>query len=235
MAVITNIQNVPRVVITGTPGAGKSTVAAMLSQSLSYSCNDPIYYIETGFWYRILGWMHCTGQLYWDGKINWQMLHALDFRSLLVNPEIRRQIQAPEVDLPTAWLARNSDIRGLVATSQNDVLMRRSSKILVGAGMQGDLYFHLQSAPDVGAKRRMQLQHTLGNGANLRDLERLVAVRAEQDHTRSVATVHRGDGVIAINTDDLSPDQVLASMLNEISSWQMGAHLPAPNRKLSVD
>lgn len=236
MTVISTFAYTPTIVITGTPGAGKSTAAADLSMRLSQqSPAHPAYFIETGFWYRILGWMHCTGQLYWDGKINWPMLRSLDFRALLLNPDIRRWIQAPEVDMPTALLAQNADIRGLVATAQQSVLARPTSKVLVGADMQGDIKFHLQASPEVAARRRLQLQHSLGNGANLRDLERLVATRAEQDHTRSIAAVRMDNGVISIHTDDLSADRVVDAMMAEIVAFNCARTFTVCNNTLILD
>lgn len=220
MTVISSFSYVPTIVITGTPGAGKSTAGANLSRLLNQQYPaQPACYIETGFWYRIIGWMHCTGQLYWDGKINWSMLRTLNFRALLLNKDVCRRIQAPEVDIPTAWLAQNPEIRGLVATAQSDVLARPTSKILIGADMRGDIKFHLQSSPDIGARRRLQLQHTLGNGADIRSLERLVATRAEQDHTRNIATVRQDGGVISINTNTMSSDQVASVMFKEVLAF----------------
>ena len=212
------LATIPTIAITGTPGAGKSTAACALAHRLSQLVQpgQAVRYLETGFWYRVAGWLHATGQLVWDGSLDLAKLKSFDFKTFLQVPANQVLIQHPDIDLPTAWLAQNPEVRGIIAARQQEVIARPTSKVLVGAGLPGELNIYLHTDATTGASRRCQLQRQWGRHVNIAELERVVALRTEQDAGRANAAVKTVDGGLSIDTTNLTAFEVDALIWAEV-------------------
>ena len=229
MNIVLPLEQIPTISISGTPGAGKSTAASLLAGRLNRGrTGQKVWYIESGFWYRALAYLHKTGKLYWDGKMDLNVVRNFDFVSFLCNGKNWADIQHWDMDLPTAWLARNLDLRAIIEEKQKPFTENHLAKIIVGP-KSADLKFYLHTDSHTGAMRRVQFHSLLGFDGDINVVERLVDMRAEQDNVRKVASVRADkDGVISIDTTELSPHQIMEIMFEKVWETALSRQIALP-------
>ncbi len=221
------------ITIDGPAGAGKSTAARFLAQTLGFR------YLDSGALYRAVAWQ--AGRRGLD-LANPEGLKAMlrefeprvtsdaaGFRLFIDGKEVTPQLRTPRVSqdasrvaaLPTvrhwvtAWLRQWADDHQVVAEGRD-----------LGTVVfpEAQVKFYLDAALATRAARRRQDWDKEGPPLPLEQIVQQLAARDRQDETRVEAPLRIPPGAIRIDTTALDPEEVgrqcLASIRNTLKPGQ---------------
>jgi cytidylate kinase len=213
------------IAIDGPAGAGKSTVARRLAQTLGYR------YVDSGAMYRAVGWVAWSRGRSWDDSEAMAELLAqtpIELRfedghaSILVHGrDITPELHGETVGRAASAVARQSAVRQIITVklrglrSYGDLVME-GRDIGTVVFPDADLKFFLDALPEVRAQRRYQEMQQGGQGMTMQEVRRALAVRDAQDSQRAVAPLARAADAILIDTTDLTVDGIIQIMLSEV-------------------
>ncbi|MBL8449394.1 MAG: bifunctional 3-phosphoshikimate 1-carboxyvinyltransferase/cytidylate kinase [Dechloromonas sp.] len=216
---------VPVIAIDGPSASGKGTVAARVAAALGFA------YLDSGALYRLTALAAKRGGVSWDDEAGVAALAAgLDARFaaggiFLAGDEVSAAIRSEDISggasRVAAWPAVRAALLfrqrayalapGLVADGRD-----MGSVVFPGAALK----VFLTASAEVRAERRVKQLTAAGVAA---DPQRIVAdlkVRDARDSERSVAPLCQTDGAFLLDTDSLTIDQAVESVM----SWFASAH-----------
>jgi cytidylate kinase len=217
------------IAIDGTAASGKSTVAALLAQSLGY------LYFDTGVMYRAVTWAAL------DRKINVEDVNqisqlaetlAIDVKPVGQgnDPDDGRQYTVLADGLDVTWAIRNPEVDKHVSrvssyprvraalTDQQRRLAAAGSIVMVGRDIgtvvlpNADLKFFLRASPEEQARRRYRDSLAQGQSANFDEILASIRERDKQDREKPISPMVPASDAIIIDTDNLSIKEVLARL-----------------------
>lgn len=214
------------IAIDGPSGGGKSTVAKKVAQSLS------LLYLDTGAMFR--GIAYCCSKLNIDfskdslskedestlssflNSINFEYAPEDNILIRIDGVDLTQKIREHEVSALTSQFSKFPLIRTYLADFQRQTA-KRSPAILEGRDI-GTVIFpnalvkiFLTASSEVRAKRRLdQLieKDSSNNSYCLESIKKDIEQRDAQDSQRDVAPLKKADDAIALDTSDLSIDDV---------------------------
>ncbi|MBV9389424.1 MAG: bifunctional pantoate--beta-alanine ligase/(d)CMP kinase [Chroococcidiopsidaceae cyanobacterium CP_BM_ER_R8_30] len=217
----------PIVAIDGPAGAGKSTVARQVAQTLK------LLYLDTGAMYRALTWLvlqqgipledQCAiAELASDCEI--QLAPSADpqtpLRVWINHQEVTQNIRTLEVTSQVSAIAAQSAVRQALV-KQQQCWGRRGGLVAEGRDIgtyvfpNADLKIFLTASVQERARRRqLDFQHQGQTDMSLAQLEQDIAERDWKDSNRDVAPLQKATDAIEIQTDGLSVEQVTAEIVN---------------------
>src|SRR5699024_10595057 len=219
-----------RIAIDGPAAAGKSTVAKKIAKELS------IVYIDTGAMYRALTLKAlATGIDAEDENSLNELLHHTDI-SLTQNETGTRQlvymdgkdvtdeIRSQEVSNHVSHVAKHTLVR--------DEMVKRQKKLAnnVNVVMDGrdigtnvlpnaEIKIFLIASVNERAKRRCNENKSRGISLSLEQLKQEIKERDYRDINRSSSPLVQADDAIAIDTTNMSIDQVVSEILQKVHAF----------------
>jgi len=213
------------IAIDGPAGAGKSTVARRVADSLNYT------YIDTGAMYRAATWLVLENnvnaldyetivKLVASARI--ELVAADDGsgqRVLVDGRDVSLAIRSPQVTRLVSPISAIPGVRQHMVTRQQQMAARGGvvmdgrdigTVVLPGA----DLKIFLTASPEVRAARRMKDLEQMGEPTEFERLLNEIKDRDQADSTRAVAPLRQAQDAIPINTDNLTVEEVVSRILN---------------------
>lgn len=218
--------NLLTIAIDGPSGAGKSTIAKALSKRLG------IVYLDTGAMYRGLAvWLLRRGVDVKDEAAVVPFLSSLDMKiSYSVDGTQLVSVNGEDV---TAELRKNhvsraaSDVSALLPVRRKLVELQQriaagTSVVLDGRDIgtvvlpNATNKFYITAAVGERAKRRRDELFASGTVVDLETIESEIAARDLNDSTRANSPLRKADDAVEIDTTDMTPDEVIATVLGYI-------------------
>lgn len=208
----------PVITIDGPAGAGKTTVAREVARKLGYRL------LDTGAMYRALAW-----------SVRHAGLAAAD------TPELRRHLGSVEVDVEegqvrvdghdvtaairtreiadlTSRLTTLSPVREKLTPLQRR-LASRGGVVLEGRDTgtvvcpDAEVKFYLDASLDTRARRRHAELEARGDAPTLEQVREEIRQRDAQDQARELAPLRKAPDAVAIDTTNLTVEQVVTRLL----------------------
>ncbi len=214
------------ITIDGPAGAGKSTIAKKVAQSLGYT------YLDTGSMYRALTLkaLHqkvnledeqALVDLVKTAEIDIQTDEQHLLRVLLDGQEVSEEIRTLEVTNNTFYIARVPDVREVMVEKQRSIGARTS--VVVEGRDTGTVVFpwarkkfYLDASLEERAKRRILELKEKGKTFDENALKAEIHERDLSDMNRKVGPLKAAEDAIKIDTTDLDIEQVAQKILDYI-------------------
>ncbi len=227
----------PVVAIDGPAGAGKSTVARNLANSLGFVL------VDTGAIYRAvalaaarrgvsLGDAGAVTALAEDllarAALEFHRDPDLGMRVWLEGADVSEAIRAPEVGLGASEVSVHASLRGALLELQRGA-GRLGGVVLEGRDIgtvvfpDAEVKFFLTASPEVRAQRRHAELASKVDAPTLEATLEAVKRRDRQDETRAVAPLRKADDAVVVDSSDLDFDGVVERMLAVVRAKWPGA------------
>ncbi|WP_368658045.1 (d)CMP kinase [Metabacillus halosaccharovorans] len=211
------------IAIDGPAGAGKSTVARMVAEHLSF------LYIDTGAMYRTLTYSALKNNVDVNNGSDLEKLlnnikieiinEGTGQKVLLNNEDITPNIRTGEVNKLVPHVASHEAVRvemvkrqKTLASSGNAILDGRDIGTHVLPNAQVKIF--LTASVDERANRRHEEQVKKGMHSNLEELKMEIAKRDELDTTREIAPLCKAKDAIELDTTFLTIEEVVWTIIN---------------------
>lgn len=211
------------VAIDGPAGAGKSTIAQRVARALDFQL------IDTGAIYRTLAWRaiqqgcdltnpaqlaDLASALHFDFRRDAAGQNTLVCDGQLMGDEIR----TPHVSLASSQISSFPAVRQALLQIQRD-LGERASSVLEGRDIGTVVFPHaeakifLTASDEIRAQRRLQQMQARGEEADFQVVLAEIVARDRRDTERDVAPLRQAPDAVAVDTSQLTIDQVVAEIL----------------------
>jgi cytidylate kinase len=211
------------IAIDGPSGAGKSTAGKALAAALGY------VFIDTGAMYRALALKALRAGLGLDdgeglaALLRGTRIELVDGgRSVLLDGEdATAAIRTREVSAAASRVSTHTPVRREMVARQQD-MGRAGGVVLDGRDIgtavfpDADLKFYVDADPRRRAMRRRQELLAAGVASDLEAIEAEIRERDHMDSTRRDSPLTRAPGALRLDTTAMSPDEVLARMLDAV-------------------
>ena len=213
------------IAIDGPAAAGKSTVAKMVAQSLSYT------HIDTGAMYRALTLSALLERLQLDdeariaellSKTTIELVQAADGQRVYLNgSDVTQGIRSQEVTNNVSYVAKHPLIRKEMVKRQQE-LAKEQGVVMDGRDIgthvlpDAEVKFFLIATVEERAKRRYEENIRKGIYSTLKELQQEIEQRDEIDSKRETAPLIKADDAIELDTTSLSIHDVVKVMLEKI-------------------
>ncbi|GAB3052739.1 (d)CMP kinase [Virgibacillus ainsalahensis] len=224
-------QNELAIAIDGPAAAGKSTVAKMVAEELSY------IYIDTGAMYRALTLKAIQNNVDLNNeKSLLELLSKTDIRLsqsdegqivLLDNDDVTLEIRSQNVTNNVSFVAKHSVVRKEMVERQQALAVDR------GVVMDGrDIGTHVLPDAEVKifliatveerAKRRYKENLKKGFSSDMEELRKEIEQRDLIDSEREASPLLKAEGALEIDTTSLTISEVAEKILIEVSKIMNG-------------
>ena len=211
------------ITIDGPAGAGKSSIAKRLAVELDFD------FLDTGAMYRAITLGIIRSQLEWDdipGLTEFTRAAVLrweDGRILLNDQDVSQEIRTPVVTSAIHFIADLPKVRAELSGQQRRIasdLNEAGRGIVTDGRDQGsevfphaDCKFFLTASPEERARRRQEQLSELGRFLPLEEVLETQNRRDAEDTARPIGALRPADDAIIVDTDGMSPDEVLENVL----------------------
>lgn len=206
------------IAIDGPSAAGKSTVSDHLAQLLGY------VHLDTGAMYRLVAYMALKAGLGLDDEeaivalMEKSKMEFKDNGEIYLNGiEVSDKIRTNEISMAASTVSKNPAVRTALVALQKDIA-KNKGYILDGRDIgtvvlkDAEVKIYLTASAEDRAKRRMIQNATKGLKDDYEKLLKEIKDRDYQDMHRSVSPLKKADDAIAIDTSDLSEDEVVEAI-----------------------
>jgi len=213
------------IAIDGPSGAGKSTAAQRLAYRLGYR------YVDSGALYRAVGWLVCEHALPLEDpdaivvclqRIPIELTFSNGTLQVWVGGQcVTAQLRSEAVARAASAVATIPGVRQVI-TAQLRQLGGQADMVMEGRDIgtvvfpDATVKFFLDASPTVRGQRRLQEMQQGGSTVTLGQVVEAMARRDSQDRARATAPLMRSPDARAIDTTDLTVDEVVQTMLSEI-------------------
>lgn len=213
-----------QIAIDGPAGAGKSTVAKRIADALHY------LYIDTGAMYRAATWLAVQKGISFDdrdaivkavceSKIELRPGHDEEKILVFVNDqEVTKLIRSQNITKLVSKLAAIGAVREHLVNQQRQLAMA-GGVVLDGRDIgtvvlpDANVKIFLTASPAVRAKRRLLELQAAGENPDYDTLLKDIIERDQMDTNREIAPLRMADDAIAILSDKMSVDEVVAHII----------------------
>ena len=216
----------PIVAIDGPAGAGKSTVARRLADTLGF------VFVDTGALYRTVAVAAKRASVTWsDAQSVGELANALVARGAIAferdaergvrvwldGRDVTDAIREPDIGMGASTVSAHKAVRDALLDLQRHA-GRAGGVVLEGRDIgtvvfpDAEVKFFLTARPEVRAKRRFDELTTKGQRVTLEDTLAEVRRRDEQDTTRAVAPLRQAEDALLIDNSDFGVDETVARM-----------------------
>lgn len=209
------------VTIDGPAGAGKSTIARKLAETLGYS------FLDTGAMYRAITLGAIRKQIeFWDTEllISYARESTIQWkgdRIMLNDDDVTNEIRSPVVTDSIRHVADLKEIREALSAQQRRIA--ESQNIVTEGRDQGtDVFPHaecklfLTASPAERAQRRHQQLAEQGRPIPLEQILEAQNRRDAEDRERPQGALRPADDAVIINSDGLTFEAVVQLMLDAV-------------------
>lgn len=211
-----------QIAIDGPAGAGKSTVAKKVAETLQY------LYIDTGAMFRSLTYEAIRLKIdLSNGEELRKLLESLEItflqtdegqRVFLNHHDITEHIRSPQVSKYVSIVATHKEVRDEMLIRQQQ-LAKEGQVVMDGRDIgthvltDADLKIFLTASANERAKRRYAELKEKGIETNLAQLKKEIEERDKRDSEREIAPLKKAKDAIEIDTTHLSIDDVVEKIL----------------------
>lgn len=211
------------IAIDGPAAAGKSTVAKIIAQKLSY------LYIDTGAMYRGLTWKALREKIdVQDGEGLYNLLLRTTIelkqgeniqRVYIDGIEVTEKIRLPEVTKNVSAVAKHELVRKEMVKRQQ-LLAKHGGVVMDGRDIgthvlpNAEVKIFLSASVEERAIRRHEENLKRGIPSDLEQLKEEIAKRDQMDSEREIAPLKKADDAIEIDTTNLTVEEVVKHILD---------------------
>ncbi len=216
----------PIVAIDGPAGAGKSTVARRLADTLGF------VFVDTGALYRMVAVAAKRAAVAWSdaapvgelanalvarGAIAFERDAERGVRVWLDGKDVTDAIREPDIGMGASTVSAHKAVRDALLDLQRQA-GRAGGVVLEGRDIgtvvfpDAEVKFFLTARPEVRAKRRFDELTAKGQRVTFEDTLAEVRRRDEQDTTRVVAPLRQAEDAVLIDNSDFGIDETVARM-----------------------
>ena len=201
------------ITIDGPGGTGKSTTAELLAQRLGY------YHLNSGTLYRWITFNALKQHLDLnDSDVLFKLAQELDYnkidynvlREQTVSDNVAKVASIPSIREEIVQIQRN------YAKNKNIVVEGRDIGTVVFP--EADYKFYFTASLEVRAKRRYAQMQKDGLEADYEHILESIAKRDRQDIEREHSPLRKAEDAIEINTDNLTVEEGIEIILQEIKN-----------------
>ncbi len=211
-----------QIAIDGPAGAGKSTVAKKVANSLHY------LYIDTGAMFRALTYEALKAGVNLQSgnqlrelleKININFIQHDDEQLVFVNDdEVTNEIRSQEVTQTVSLVATHKEVREEMLIRQQE-MAQAGGVVMDGRDIgtcvlqDASLKVFLTASAEERAKRRYDELVSSGVQTDLKQLQREIEERDYRDTEREIAPLKKAPDALEIDSTSLSIDEVVEEIL----------------------
>ncbi|MGI9015289.1 MAG: (d)CMP kinase [Phycisphaerales bacterium] len=214
------------ITIDGPAGTGKSTVAHALAQRLG------LEFLDTGAMYRAAALLSIDADI--DPGAGATLADALRERSmhfdwksdppalLLGDRDVTSRIRDRDVNERVSLVAREAEVRSVLVEWQRRIGSDHPRLVTEGrdqgsvAFPDASIKFYLDARPDVRAQRRGDQLEQAGRTVDRSEILREIIRRDAIDSTRADSPLTQPPDAIAIDTSDMTLEQVVDRLESEV-------------------
>jgi cytidylate kinase len=216
------------VTIDGPAGSGKSTAARELAKALG------IAFLDTGATYRAVTWeaLRCGTDLEDEGalvelarRLDIRFVPAgRDLRVLLGGRDVTREIRSEEVSAKSHHAAGSAAVREVLVELQRRLGRGLGSFVAEGRDQgsvvfpEADVKFYLDARAEVRARRRHEELLAGGRPSDYEEVLESMRRRDARDRSRPVAPLIEPEGAIAIDTSEMSIQEVVEELRRHVEA-----------------
>ncbi|KAB7708894.1 (d)CMP kinase [Bacillus aerolatus] len=221
-----------QIAIDGPAAAGKSTVAKIIAEKLSY------IYIDTGAMYRALTYKAIQTKA--DFENEEQLLQLLYESTIDLKPgengqqvfldqkKVTNEIRTNEVTNNVSFVAKHALVRKEMVKRQQ-VFAEQGGVVMDGRDIgthvlpQAEVKIFLKASTEERAKRRHLENISKGFSSNIEKLREEITLRDKIDSEREAAPLKKAEDAIEMDTTSLSiadvVDQIMSIAEERIKAW----------------
>jgi cytidylate kinase len=207
------------VAIDGPAGAGKSTVGRAVAEQLH------LEYLDTGAMYRSVTFAALRRGLDPSdqeavGALSEQIDIAVDRERVLVDGvDATIEIRGREVTSAVSAVASNSRVRAELVRRQRAWVAEHGGGVVEGRDIASVVFPDATLKLYVTASARVRAERRVAEiGGDVDEVEASIIGRDRQDSTRVDSPLIEASGAVAVDTSDLSIDEVVAQVMELIPS-----------------
>ncbi len=225
------------IAIDGFAASGKSTVAALLAQSLNY------LYFDTGVMYRAVTWAVLNRNTDpTDIEAVSQLAEALTIEVVAGGPDDGRQntvlvdgrdvtwgIRHPDVDARVSQVSSYPRVRAAL-TNQQRRIATEGSIVMVGRDIGtvvlpgADLKVFMRASAEERARRRYEQAMEKNKLANYDKILHAIMRRDKKDEANPVSPTKPAPDAIIVDTDNLGINEVVSQLEHLVANYGNGSN-----------
>lgn len=216
------------IAIDGPAGAGKSTIAKVISEALN------IPYLDTGAMYRAIAYKMLKSNI--DLSDHEEVISTLELtdlqvkyhngkqRIILDDQDVTSLIRTTEVSQAASKVAVIPEVRLKLVEIQRKIA-RENSLVMDGRDIgtyvlpNASLKFYLTASLEERAIRRWKEMKEKGIEESIESIKQSIKERDDNDQNRSFAPLKQAEDAIVIDTTNKSIEQVSEEILGHINSF----------------
>lgn len=214
------------IAIDGPAGAGKSTIAKSVAESLGF------IHVDTGALYRAIAFYLIKNNISKNAKdinkalknINIKISFENKCQAVILNgDDITDLIRTPDVTLLASEVSKLKEVRKFLLSIQQNIISE-NNVVMDGRDIgtvilpKANVKIFLTASPECRAKRRyLQLQNS-GINCNYDEILKDVNLRDIADTTREIAPLKKAPDAILVDTSSLSLDKSIQEIIEIINN-----------------
>ena len=218
------------IAIDGPAGAGKSTIAKLLSKELGY------IYVDTGAMYRAMAVFFTKNNIdpYDEeaikaaaDKVNIDIEYSNGIQQVILNNEnVTHLLRAEETGKMASKVSKYSAVRTKLVDLQRE-LAKKNNCIMdgrdIGSVVLPDAYLKvfLTATSDARAKRRYDELISKGQEANYDTIKKDIEDRDYEDSHREISPLKQAEDAVLVDTSDLNIEEVVSKIKELIRQKEM--------------
>ena len=210
------------IAIVGPAGAGKSTIARKVAEKLSF------IYVDTGALYRSMALYFIRHDIAAQDEekiaaacpdIDVSIAYQDGEQQVILNGEnVNGLIRTEQVSMMTSDTSKYPVVREKLLSLQRG-LAEKENVIMDGRDIgtcvlpNADVKIYLTASAAERARRRYKEQTERGDDCDIKEIERDIIARDEQDMNREVAPLRQAEDAVLVDSSDMTIDQVVDEII----------------------
>ena len=210
------------IAIDGPSGAGKSTIARKVAEKLSF------IYVDTGAMYRSMALYFIRHDIAAQDEekiaaacpdIDVSIAYQDGEQQVILNGEnVNGLIRTEQVSMMTSDTSKYPVVREKLLSLQRG-LAEKENVIMDGRDIgtcvlpNADVKIYLTASAAERARRRYKEQTERGVDCDIKEIERDIIARDEQDMNREVAPLRQAEDAVLVDSSDMTIDQVVDEII----------------------
>ena len=210
------------IAIDGPAGAGKSTIARKVAEKLSF------IYVDTGAMYRSMALYFIRHDIAAQDEekiaaacpdIDVSIAYHDGEQQVILNGEnVNGLIRTEQVSMMTSDTSKYPVVREKLLSLQRG-LAEKENVIMDGRDIgtcvlpNADVKIYLTASAAERARRRYKEQTERGVDCDIKEIERDIIARDEQDMNREVAPLRQAEDAVLVDSSDMTIDQVVDEII----------------------
>lgn len=210
------------IAIDGPAGAGKSTIARKVAEKLSF------IYVDTGAMYRSMALYFIRHDIAAQDEekiaaacpdIDVSIVYQDGEQQVILNGEnVNGLIRTEQVSMMTSDTSKYPVVREKLLSLQRG-LAEKENVIMDGRDIgtcvlpNADVKIYLTASAAERARRRYKEQTERGVDCDIKEIERDIIARDEQDMNREVAPLRQAEDAVLVDSSDMTIDQVIDEII----------------------